>query len=174
METVLAFWPSIPEPPTGIKTAHQNTRPDPNLNVANPVDLYINPRHKDRLAETLKQDIARHGGFLLQEYDEARRYTFAVPAPYLERIRELTESSGTRPPRPAYRHWAHKIHDNPKNPDITGPANVAITFQLQHPWFSGRFTFMAAVVAATLMGFAILATPLAILTHWLFQTSRAP
>ena len=168
VEVLFTSWPSIPEPIERNEQPTQLPTPTSLLETVPLVQIYLHPQDIRPLALTLKQDAIRHDGIVIRGDDQTRKWTFAVPKKYLTRIQPLIDASGVRPPGRSYREWARNIYADPKDSRITGPADVAVTFQFRHPWFSGAATMWATIAAAIMAGCAILTMPAILVFHRLF------
>ena len=168
VEILFTSWPSIPEPieqneqPTQLPTSASQ------LETVPLVQIYLHPQDIKPLARTLKQDVIRHGGSVIRGNDETHKWTFAVSQQYLTRIQPLIDASSVRPPGRSYREWARNVYANPKDSKITGPANVAVTFQFRHPWFSRAANMWATIAAGIMAGCAILTMPAMLILPRLF------
>ena len=167
VEVLFTSWPSIPQPVEQIAQPTQLPTLTSELETVPLVQIFLHPQDIKPLALTLKQDVIRHGGAVIRGSDESRRWTFAVSQQYLTRIQPLVDASGVRPPGKSYRQWARYVYANPKDSKITGPANVAVTFQFIHPLFLSAATMWATIAAAIMAGCAILIMTVIYIFSWL-------
>ena len=131
----------IPEPGEAA-TAYTLTKVAtiPTKSLGEPVVLYVQPVDVQRLAQTINQDVARHGGRIVAVDRNGRAWTFAVPTGYLDRIQPLVNGSGARPLSTAYQDWAEMVTAEPRNPDIGGLADFAVTIRLVIPLITNPIT----------------------------------
>ena len=132
-ETVLTPRPTIPMPnQNGDHVLAKEGHPIPTKSVGQSMTLFMYPKDADRLARTLELDVAAHGGWTVRN-DQNRHLTFAVSAPYLDRIQPLINDSGVEPVSKAYRDWAHMAGTGPDSMMIGSIADTSITVNLSRP-----------------------------------------
>ena len=167
-EVVAVIIPKIPEPAvvTAPLPRTQSHHSQVTTRWSKRIVLYVRGADRQRLVQTLTNDVARHGGRTIKNDPKQATWTFAVPHTYFPRIRKLITSSGVKPPHTTYREWANEVHQDPYDPSIAGPANVVVTLQLAVPFLNNPATKLLIKWTLIASLIAFLTIPTAFLTEW--------
>lgn len=164
--------PNIPDP-KGTAVASMPVEPasPPMKRLTKTVILYVQPVDLQRLARTITQDVARHGGHITKQDQNGRSWTFVVPERYLDRMEPLITSSEVHPPRAEYQNWAKMVSEQPHDPNINGTADTAVSLRLGIPIISNPTTKKLALWTAIPSVVAFLTLPLMMIAHRLAYDS---
>ena len=130
-----------------------------------PIFLYVQPVDIQRLAQTIIQDVDRHGGRTMSRDPNGKELTFAVPEDYLRRIQALITPSGANPHSTDYQDWTHLVHNQPLDPSINGRADTAVSIRLVMPIFTNPITKTLAAWTAIPSLFVLLTIPMFIVAQ---------
>ena len=168
--------PNIPEPETN--TAEQmpaEPTDPPTMTLSKRVILYVHPLDRPRLAQMIKKDIDRHGGWTIRHNHKGRALTGAVPQDYIKRLQPLISSSGVKPPSAAYQEWARMVHQHPHDPTITGPADTMVSLWIGVPIITNQITktlmWWTAVPSLIALLIALLGIPINVVAERLTADS---
>ncbi len=172
-EAVPNIQANIPEPiAMTMRDVESEPFDAPTKRLTKPVFLYVQPVDIHRLAETIIQDVDRHGGRTMSRDPNAKELTLVVPEDYLRRIQPFLTSSAPSPHGTEYQDWAHLVHNQPLDPSINGHADTAVSIRLIRPIFTNPITKTLAAWTAIPSLFVLLTIPMFIVAQRLSENPR--